>query len=342
MRTINFLALRQGEYAEARAWAERALEVAQELGDKWEIARSYNNLAISTMMQGDYNSARALFEACLAGYRELGKDEYIHGILTNLGELARYQGDFALAVAYYRESLGRFRAVGEKIGAMVTAEGLGYAEYHLGRFEEARATLLEGLALARETESMMHVATILASLGGAILAEIALPGVQDISPRSGARPAGMERATRLFGVSAELLERTGKQLEPIEQDEYERNVASARALLGEQSFTKAWDEGRAMTLDQALQLATQELDARSGAQRRTSRQLAGGLTPREYEVAGLVTQGMSNEDIARTLVLSERTVEMHVSNALQKLGLSTRTQLAAWALEQGLREAGPS
>ena len=67
----------------------------------------------------------------------------------------------------------------------------------------------------------------------------------------------------------------------------------------------------------------------------------GGLTSREYEIAGLATQGLSNEQIARNLVLSERTVEMHVSNALHKLQLTTRTQLTAWAIGQGFG-SGPA
>ncbi|MDP1818850.1 MAG: AAA family ATPase [Acidimicrobiales bacterium] len=67
--------------------------------------------------------------------------------------------------------------------------------------------------------------------------------------------------------------------------------------------------------------------------RRTSS--AHGLTPRETEVVGLVAQGQSNRDIAGVLVVSERTVESHVQNILTKLGFTSRTQIATWALAHG-------
>lgn len=61
------------------------------------------------------------------------------------------------------------------------------------------------------------------------------------------------------------------------------------------------------------------------------------LTPREREVAGLVAQALSNREIARTLVLSERTVESHVRSILAKTGLTTRTELTRWYLQQPTR-----
>jgi DNA-binding NarL/FixJ family response regulator len=63
---------------------------------------------------------------------------------------------------------------------------------------------------------------------------------------------------------------------------------------------------------------------------------SGGLSKRETEVAGLVARGLSNRDIAQTLYLSERTVESHVQSILNKLGFRTRTQIAAWAVGQGV------
>jgi DNA-binding NarL/FixJ family response regulator len=60
------------------------------------------------------------------------------------------------------------------------------------------------------------------------------------------------------------------------------------------------------------------------------------LTPRELDVLKLVTQGLSNPDIARRLVLSEHTVHRHLANILRKLDLSSRAAAAAWAVRTGL------
>jgi DNA-binding NarL/FixJ family response regulator len=63
---------------------------------------------------------------------------------------------------------------------------------------------------------------------------------------------------------------------------------------------------------------------------------ATALTPREREILVLVAQGKSNRDIADALVISERTARTHVSHVLSKLGLTSRTQAALWAVREGL------
>ncbi len=62
----------------------------------------------------------------------------------------------------------------------------------------------------------------------------------------------------------------------------------------------------------------------------------GSLTEREREVLGLIADGRANREIARALVLSEKTVKTHVSNILMKLDLADRTQAALWAVRHGL------
>jgi DNA-binding NarL/FixJ family response regulator len=71
--------------------------------------------------------------------------------------------------------------------------------------------------------------------------------------------------------------------------------------------------------------------------RQVTRQAFGGLTERERDVAALVAGGLANREIAESLSIGHRTVETHVSSILAKLGLASRAQIAAWAIDHGLR-----
>jgi DNA-binding NarL/FixJ family response regulator len=75
----------------------------------------------------------------------------------------------------------------------------------------------------------------------------------------------------------------------------------------------------------------------SPTQRQAAKIEFGGLTEREREVAASIALGKSNAEIAAELVISERTVETHVSNILAKLGFGARSQVAAWAVRMGLQ-----
>jgi ATP/maltotriose-dependent transcriptional regulator MalT len=70
--------------------------------------------------------------------------------------------------------------------------------------------------------------------------------------------------------------------------------------------------------------------------RRSAARTAGGLSAREVEVLRLVATGVTNREIANTLVISEKTVSRHISNILTKLGLSSRTAAAAYAYDNDL------
>jgi non-specific serine/threonine protein kinase len=78
----------------------------------------------------------------------------------------------------------------------------------------------------------------------------------------------------------------------------------------------------------ALRRATELLD-----EVETARE-AGGLTPREREVADLIADGLSNRQIAEALVISEGTAEVHIKRILSKLGFRSRSQVAVWANER--------
>ena len=75
---------------------------------------------------------------------------------------------------------------------------------------------------------------------------------------------------------------------------------------------------------------------RQPSPRSADRERYGGLTAREREVVALIARGRSNSEIASALVISERTVEAHSAHVRDKLGLTSRAQVAAWAVEHGL------
>ena len=118
----------------------------------------------------------------------------------------------------------------------------------------------------------------------------------------------------------------------------EAAFSSARALID--ALSEEISDGE---LRQTFQKAAraQLPGPRPGARRRAAKREFGGLTEREREIATRVGQGRSNREIAAALVLSERTVEKHVSNILGKLNLVTRGQIIAWALHLGLASKSP-
>jgi non-specific serine/threonine protein kinase len=132
-------------------------------------------------------------------------------------------------------------------------------------------------------------------------------------------------------------------MQPPDLAQHERNVADVRAALDEQSFQQAWTEGRAMSLEQALAYVQEMAPAAPANQpllpARATAPLEEPLTAREREVAAQIAQGLTNRQIARRLVIAERTVDKHVGNMLAKLGFASRAQIAAWAARSGDEES---
>jgi DNA-binding CsgD family transcriptional regulator len=108
-------------------------------------------------------------------------------------------------------------------------------------------------------------------------------------------------------------------------------ASQSRRILGQDRFTQAWDEGQALTLDDAVAYATRK----GGGRKRPATGWA-SLTPAEREVARLVGEGLRNDAIARRLFIAPGTVKVHLTHIFAKLGITTRAELAAQAAAQDL------
>jgi non-specific serine/threonine protein kinase len=144
-----------------------------------------------------------------------------------------------------------------------------------------------------------------------------------------------KRAAQLLGTAEVLWDSTGGSLATLVPEligEHDKAVAAARAALGDQGYAAALQRGSQMPLAQVLDDA--EHTRRSTRSGQPGIGGAGSLTLREEEVAGLLAQGLSNKAIAQSLVIAQRTAATHVANVLVKLGLTSRSQVAAWVAEQ--------
>jgi non-specific serine/threonine protein kinase len=147
-------------------------------------------------------------------------------------------------------------------------------------------------------------------------------------------------AAQMLGAAEVLWDSIANSLATLLPDlvcDHDKAVAAARAALGDQAYAAAFRRGKQMPLAEALDDAEK---TRHTARSRPDAGGAGSLTSREKEVAGLLAQGLSNKAIARSLVIAQRTAETHVANVLVKLGLTSRSQVAAWVAEQ--RGVGPA
>ena len=165
-------------------------------------------------------------------------------------------------------------------------------------------------------------------------------GFDDLGCIAAAQGRG-ERAARLFGAAKAVWDSLAASLLPWFVADYERGLAAARLQLGEAAFAAAWAEGRAMSLPLAITYALERTGNAprlpgGAAGRDPDRPAARTLTRRERDVLVWIGRGYTNRQIAEELVVSERTVEWHVSKLLSRLGLRSRGQLAFWAFDQGV------
>jgi DNA-binding CsgD family transcriptional regulator len=116
----------------------------------------------------------------------------------------------------------------------------------------------------------------------------------------------------------------------IHDADVEDTIATARNSLGDNDFDAAWSEGAALSTVEAIAYAQRG----RGERKRPSSGWA-SLTPTELDVVRLVSEGLGNKDIASRLFISPRTVQAHLTHVYNKLGLTSRVQLAQEAARHG-------
>ena len=136
-------------------------------------------------------------------------------------------------------------------------------------------------------------------------------------------------AGRLLGAAEAAHAAAGTTFSPTAVAVHGRARDLGRLHLSRMAFDSATGAGRELSLEAALDLAQRVINVKNN-------RLPCGLTRRELEVADLVGTGLTNKQIARRMVLGERTIDTHVTHIRAKLGAVTRGDIAAWTVHRRL------
>jgi predicted ATPase/DNA-binding CsgD family transcriptional regulator len=310
-----------GQFERAAATAQALRELAQREGDAIGEALALFQLSFVARHERDHDAAVDRSEEALARFRALRCKRWLPWAAQRAGIERMGRGDHDRAARLFREAINLFLEMGNEGGTAMALCNLGLALH--GEGDVAGAELLLRAVLKREAalERVWEITDVL--LG---LADVALT-------RGQAR-----RAALLLGATEALRQQGDYARHGWARDTYDRVLAGARAVLGEDHVNALWQHGRGLTWPEAVDAALAETHERALRPATPDRvdPADSGLTRREREVLRLVAAGHSNRAIAEILSISAKTAANHVSSILAKLGVETRTAAATQAVRDGL------
>ena len=316
LRVLATLGMSLGS-ARAVLYATECVAAWTELGDAWRTVDAQLVRGMVLEHRADYEQAAPLLENVAAQLDAMGEPVRAAIARLHLANVALECGSAKQAEAIFAEALALFRRGDYRWGISGALFGLGGVAVNRGDSAAAASYFAESVALAGNQDALV------AKLIG--LAKFAV---------GGGRP---EAAARLLGAALGLAAPVGYVLRPPEQAAYQGAAAHARASLGAAGFEAARAAGEDLSAEQVVSEATAMLAAMSApATTSTAVDNALGLTRREREVLQLLTEGGSNQAIAKTLFISPRTAKNHVANILAKLGVASRAAAVAYALRHDL------
>ena len=234
LRLLGVLMDQQKNLDRARDVLREALSYFQKLGDRKGEASTLNSLGVVTRSLGDLDSAERLYSASAAIRRELD-DPSLSATLSNLGILYLDRGEPDRAQQLLEEVMKLDRAKSDAWGIACTLNNLGSVSLEQGDSVLARRRLAEGTRSFVDLGDFDGVAEGLEATACVDAAE--------------GRPI---RAARIAGAADSLRRSLGIPLGPLDQEQFEKWLTKAKTSLGDHVFKEHWDEGAAMTLDQAI------------------------------------------------------------------------------------------
>jgi predicted ATPase/DNA-binding CsgD family transcriptional regulator len=311
----GYIATLQGDNAGAVAMLEECRAYARQTGDDVAMAYATHRLGCNLLVGDDLGDAKALFEEAQARYRKLGE-------LNSNVMLAGIE--LAIALIFLGD-LDRAGELCEEACATGVAHGEQWAQAY-AVFVQALVALGRGdfTRAAGYGRHCLRVKRKFHDLLGIVLA------IEVLAWTESAR-GHWEAAATMLGSAQPIWQAVGFPMFGSRYFGAPHGECETRARrgLGEGPFEAAFRRGREFGLEEAIAYALGDAtpSPAPGPARSTP------LTDREHEVALLIADGRSNQEIADKLVISRRTAEGHVNRILRKLEFDSRSQVAAWAAQ---------
>jgi len=231
-------ASRLGELARLKRYADESLGIARTLGETRSTTWPLIFLGLWASEVGNFDEATNLYQEAIAMAREAGDRKLVGIAINNLGVVAMQQGDFVRAAPLFEEALAISRVLGTLDEIPLETLNLASCLHHTGRSREAAEAAKEGLAMAREVGNLTSL-----GYGFFLLGEFACrQGRADV------------HAARLLGVAETLRNRVGEGLKD-DAELLETMVKGLVSALGDEGFAKAFAQGKALSLDEAVEYA---------------------------------------------------------------------------------------
>ncbi len=205
LRQQSALVLMRGDYSLARALAETALALNEELGDEEGIARTLSNLGAILQSQGELMRAAEILDECIRRCESLGVPRLLALAENNRGDVALSQGDLRRASVHFERSLAVMRELGDTANVARAVYNVGAVALEEHELEKAAVSFAEGIELAQEVGEPEDLAWCM--IGVAALA---------------CRRGRFDDASRLLGAIDAMLSSIGAAMKPNEQRLYER------------------------------------------------------------------------------------------------------------------------
>lgn len=306
---LGYLATVKGDTAAARPALQRAVELARTANATVLLAQALAVLSVIEAVTGDRMVAQELLAEVEALASKLDDAEATLALLQARTVHGLFAGRFDDVRAAAMDGIHIARLSGDRQTLMNWLTTLGTAELMGGELDEARATLRDGLHVAVEIDDRAGIANYLEAIAcQAVLGGEAAAGVH------------------LLGAAEALKSETGGGTLPFLAPVIDRARQTATDRLGAARFEAELATGRRLGMESAIRQALGR-PARSAPPQEPAN---GPLAGRELQVAELVAAGLTNKEIAARLFLSAHTVDSHIRSVMNKLGVNSRAQIAAF------------